>query len=127
MDQALLEELIGLEVELHHGSVRQNVGRLEWLLHDEFQEIGRSGNRYTKADILERLPNEGAIGEIKSSQFALKMIATDVALLTYQSVRVGENGRVGRQTARSSTWKYEDGRWQMIFHQGTALCGIDSE
>jgi hypothetical protein len=48
----LLEELRSLETELHTTEARRNWQRMEMLLHPDFVEFGRSGTRYTRADIL---------------------------------------------------------------------------
>jgi hypothetical protein len=48
----LLEELRTLETELHKDETRRNRKRMETLLHPDFVEFGRSGRRYTRADVL---------------------------------------------------------------------------
>ena len=58
---SLLRELQALEVELHRTSTRSDIARLAALLHDNFQELGRSGNTYRKADVVARLPTEHSI------------------------------------------------------------------
>jgi hypothetical protein len=41
--------------------------------------------------------------------------------VAYRTVsRISTTGEQ-RRTLRSSIWKRIDGRWQMIFHQGTAM------
>lgn len=49
---SLLEELRGLETELHQNETCHNRQRMEALLHPEFVEFGRSGRRYTRAEVL---------------------------------------------------------------------------
>ena len=48
----LLEELSSLETELHKDETRHDRQRMETLLHPDFIEFGRSGTRYTRAEIL---------------------------------------------------------------------------
>jgi hypothetical protein len=47
-------------------------------------------------------------------------LAPEVALVTYRSQKTRPGGTTQRAN-RSSIWKKMDGRWQMIFHQGTPL------
>jgi hypothetical protein len=51
----------------------------------------------------------------------LHTLAPDVVLATY---RVVDETRK-QHTLRSSIWKLKDGRWQMVFHQGTPTKRID--
>lgn len=50
----------------------------------------------------------------------LKLLAPDIALLTYQAQRHGEPTL---HTLRSSIWEKRAGHWQIIFHQGTPGAG----
>ncbi|WP_370676933.1 DUF4440 domain-containing protein [Pleomorphomonas sp. PLEO] len=54
-------------------------------------------------------------------EFAVHSIASDAVLVTYRSSRRRSDGTVGKSTLRSSIWKLIDGRWQMLFHQGTIV------
>ena len=51
-EASLLSQLQALEVELHQPEVRGDAARLDALLHDDFQEFGRSGTAYAKSDIV---------------------------------------------------------------------------
>nr|WP_242876402.1 DUF4440 domain-containing protein [Desulfosporosinus hippei] len=51
--------------------------------------------------------------------FQVKVLATDVVLATYRAVKTNESREEMRNSLRSSIWKFIDGRWQMVFHQGT--------
>ncbi|MFN7023436.1 MAG: hypothetical protein ACK4QP_02735 [Pseudorhizobium sp.] len=48
-------------------------------------------------------------------------LSHDVVLVTYKSMREPTESQEGRQTLRSSIYRHQDGRWQMIFHQGTPI------
>jgi glyoxylase I family protein len=48
--------------------------------------------------------------------FRSKRLAPGVALVTY-SIRREDSQPV--HTLRSSIWQLRDGRWQLVFHQGT--------
>jgi hypothetical protein len=107
-----------LEQALHQPDVRHSRQELEALLAEGFVEIGRSGLRYDRQDVIASLLSEPSGGAIASHDFSASSIARDVVLLTYRSQHVRSDG-TRRQTLRSSVWCRRDGRWQMAFHQGT--------
>lgn len=115
----LLERLRSLEVELHQPEVRSNAHRLSELLHDSFTEIGRSGQLYSRSDILEQLPMENPKGAVWSGEFSVEEVAPDLALLTYISALIDASGEQSRRTLRSSLWQRTSKGWQIRFHQGT--------
>ena len=115
----LLIHLRDLEISLHQPAVRADINRLDELLHPSFIEFGRSGRRYTKADMLRDLPLAQPSAAIWSQNFAVAEIADGVALLTYRSAHVDENGELSRHTLRSSLWQRAESGWQLRFHQGT--------
>jgi len=57
--RALLQQLLSLEQEMHRTVVRRDRGRMQELLHPEFEEIGRSGRVYSRREILAEFNNEG--------------------------------------------------------------------
>ncbi|SFN06564.1 hypothetical protein SAMN05192571_11434 [Pleomorphomonas diazotrophica] len=112
-----------LELKLHRPEVRRSPDAVRALLADEFIEFGSSGRIYDKASIIEALAGEPAaeaalIPDVLD--FAACPIAPDVVLVTYRSSR-RPDGAAARTTLRSSIWKLTDGRWQMLFHQGTVV------
>ena len=119
MPDALLHELRDLETALHQPDVRNDIHRLEALLHGSFSEFGRSGRSYGRDDILRELPSEGADAAIWSQDFRLEEIVSGVALLTYNSASIHEDGTLSRYTRRSSLWQHSEHGWQLRFHQGT--------
>ena len=116
----LLEQLRDLELDLQSLAVRRDRARLGELLHEAFVEFGRSGQRYDKANILEQLPSERAPEAMWSQDFELLELAEGVALITYRSASVNEDGKLFRFSLRSSLWQRTAHGWQMRFHQGTA-------
>ncbi|GAU85814.1 DUF4440 domain-containing protein [Bosea sp. BIWAKO-01] len=115
-----LELIRGLEEELFKPSVRASPEALDRLLADGFVEFGRSGGVYEKAAVIRSLVGDSSEQrDVPAARdFVLRSLADDVVLLTYLSFRVA-NGREERHTLRSSIWRFIDGRWQMVFHQGT--------
>ena len=114
-----------LEESLHRPEIRRSPDRLNELLADGFVEFGSSGNVYGKAEVIvalaEEAPEESGPRAISAGDYALRSIAEDVVLLTYRSRRRLPGHDHERQTLRSSLWQFIDGRWQMIFHQGTIV------
>jgi hypothetical protein len=102
----------GLEEQLLQPEVRTSPESLAALLADEFIEIGSSGRVYSKQQIIDLLRHEGGQGSPPTLRdFSARRLAAEVILVTYNIVE--------SQTIRSSVWKLIDGRWQMVFHQGT--------
>jgi hypothetical protein len=108
------------EVSLHQPELRSDRDQVDRLLHESFFEFGRSGQMYTKAEILEFLSAESSEEAIYSGDYSLTMVEDGVALLTYKSAQINTNGELSRYTLRSSLWQYTEPGWQMRFHQGTA-------
>jgi hypothetical protein len=88
------------------------------LLAAEFVEFGRSGSVFNRQSVIEALQKEEAV-ERMMSDFSVRRLAQGVALVTYRSTRRDPEGGKDVHSLRSSIWKLIDGRWQMIFHQGT--------
>ena len=119
-EENLLGQLQALEVELHQPAARGDAARLEVLLHEEFQEIGRSGTAYSKADVVALLLSAEQHARVIADGFLVRRLAADVALLTYRSAHALPDGTLHRHTLRSSIWQHSDDGWQLSFHQGTA-------
>jgi hypothetical protein len=109
-----------LEVSLHQPEVRSDRDQVDRLLHESFIEFGRSGQMYTKAEIMEILSAESSGEAIYSRDYSLAVIEGGVALLTYKSAQINASGELSRYTLRSSLWHYTEPGWKMRFHQGTA-------
>ncbi|HEY4623288.1 MAG TPA: DUF4440 domain-containing protein [Solibacillus sp.] len=93
-------------------NVRENMGKLDEILADEFFEIGSSGYMYDKKECLE---TGVVLSDMTMHNFDMYPLADDVVLTTYYIVDTTRN----RNTYRSSIWKLIEGRWQLYFHQGT--------
>jgi len=92
--------------------------RLNDLIDDDFIEIGASGRQWTKQDVIHALQHEPFVaGEI--SEFKLKLLTQDVALVTYLCLQAATSGVSAANSLRSSIWTRHDGLWRLVFHQGT--------
>lgn len=90
--------------------------KLSGLLADDCVEIGASGQRYNKHDILAAL-TQRADGDVSLSGFKVRSLGPNVALTTYCACQRMETAP--EYSLRSSIWVKTEGRWQLLFHQGT--------
>ena len=115
----IVEHLKELEQLLLTDAARKDRELASSLLADEFREFGSSGRSYNKQEILDFLQTEPAV-QLSLEDFDATLLADDVALITYRSIRdVAESTPI--KALRSSIWVLRDGRWQAIFHQGTRI------
>jgi hypothetical protein len=116
----LVDHLLALELALQTREVRSSEQKLRDLLAPEFREFGRSGLAYTFDDIVTHLVAETGPDNTSISDFSATMLSDTIALATYRGTRVNDDG--SRLLAnRSSIWRLDpDGKWRMVFHQGTA-------
>jgi hypothetical protein len=116
---ALATTLQALECELHQRSTRTSHSRLDALLHPDFLEFGRAGNRFDKPFVLTHLPKQQVEITVHAQDFQARMVAPGVAQLTYRSAHRKPDGTLERHTLRSSLWISEGAQWRLYFHQGT--------
>lgn len=117
----ILQELKSREPIFHHpkkfGKTKEDIERQ---MCDEFWEVGASGNVYTKQDVIETLLkrySDPAYQDIwEAKDFELTKIALDNYLLTY--ILTQDKTRV---TRRSTLWRFVDGDWKILYHQGTVI------
>lgn len=107
-----LREVVAGECALLDPDVRRDRERAGALLDPTFQEFGSSGVVWDRDGILDLLATDTA-APLEADGFAAVRIAPGVVHLTYRT------HRDGRTTLRSSLWRRRDGRWRMVFHQGT--------
>ncbi len=120
-EKLALEELIQhLEERLLRANVRRSPQDIAELLADDFIEIGSSGRIYDKQTTIAELQRESPV-EIALTHFQMRILAPDVVLATYRAVRSASTPAQTAQSLRSSIWRRLDGRWQLVFHQGTPL------
>ncbi|HEV7775887.1 MAG TPA: nuclear transport factor 2 family protein [Luteibacter sp.] len=122
MHAELANHLAYLEAQLQDQRVRADEARLIELIADDFFEFGVSGTVWTRPAIIEALRGE-SFSRREITDFKLTLLADDVALVTYRGHRFATPERPGARSLRSSIWRRRDDRWQMLFHQGTALPG----
>jgi hypothetical protein len=109
-----------LECDLLEPQVRRSPERLNELLDDEFVEFGASGKRYTKQEIVHRLP-DSVIVKYSVRDLRILQVRSDVMLATYLVEKETPGINTKAISLRSSLWRNRNGRWQMVFHQGTPV------
>jgi hypothetical protein len=117
-DSVLEDHLRQLEERLLQPSVRKSAEEVSELLASEFIEFGSSGQIFDKQSIIASLQME-PIAHRVLLDFNTSALAHGVVLVAYSAVRQGGTGEPPIYSLRSSIWKLIDGRWQMVFHQGT--------
>lgn len=123
--EEIADRLLALERALLDPATRGDRTRMSALLTEDFIEFGSSGRIWTRSEILDLLETEQYTPPALED-FACRLIAPGVALVTYRTVRSGAQSdaqNAGRQvTLRSSIWVEESpDRWRLRFHQGTKV------
>ena len=103
-----------LELEQRLANANPDDRALADLLADDFCEFGASGRVWAREATIAGVLTGGR-GGIRVCDFVVALLAEAVALATWHS-ETGDG--VAR---RPSLWVLRDGRWQLGFHQGTAV------
>lgn len=117
-----VSKFLALEEQLLDSSVRGSVKTVASLLADEFVEFGSSGAVYNKRTVIDALSKEHLDENqpVRSAHdFLAQKLSDGLVHVTYRSVRKFPDTGREQSALRSSIWKFIDGRWQMMFHQGT--------
>ena len=112
-------QLIELEQLLVQPATRLSVELLNRYLANDFYEIAATGRCFGKADVLERLPTETP-PVITQQDFECRVLAEGLAQLTYRATIQRAESNSPSYSVRSSIWRFDGEKWQMVFHQGTA-------
>jgi hypothetical protein len=107
-----------LEERLLQSDVRKSAEDVAALLAGDFIEFGSSGRIFNKQQIIAALQDETSI-RISLTNFRVQLLAPDVSLITYLAIRLDATENQSASSLRSSIWKLIEGRWQIVFHQGT--------
>ena len=110
-----------LEERLLDPAVRRDSEQVSALLADDFVEFGSSGRTFDKTQVLECLRNELPPEEALIRNFVAKPLCSTVFLVTYRATRRDPSGVHRSHSWRCSIWVKGDGRWQLLFHQGTSI------
>ncbi|WP_139719563.1 ribonuclease HI family protein [Serinicoccus chungangensis] len=105
------DQVVALERSLLTEEVRSDPSLAAALLHPEWQEVGRSGRRWSREEMLDELTPLPAPVELEVLD--VQRLPGDLVLLLWRGVGPDAS------TLRSSLWQRTGQRWQQRFHQGT--------
>ena len=123
ISEKIAQHLQYLEQSLLSPSVRRDRDRVAGMLAEDFVEFGSSGKTWTRAQVLEMLGAEEAAAPAVED-LKCRLIADNVVLVTYKTVRTNEATGRTVVTLRSSLWSLKAGFWQLRFHQGTQVPAV---
>ncbi|MCG9748413.1 DUF4440 domain-containing protein [Shewanella sp. Isolate8] len=112
------QTIIELELALLSPEVRCDANVLDELIHADFLEVGATGISFGKPEVLARLPKEKP-PVFRVSDMQYRLLSEDLVQLNYRACFKPVNEVDKRYSLRTSLWKCSNGRWQMIYHQGT--------
>ena len=118
------QQLIEIEQLLVQPATRLSAELLNRYIADDFYEIAATGRCFGKAEVLARLPTETP-PVITQQDFECRVLAEGLAQLTYRATIQRVENDVIAYSMRSSIYRFDGERWQMIFHQGTACEPFD--
>lgn len=116
-----VQSAIAGELRLHDPAVRTSRADAERLLDPDFVEVGKSGRRWNREEMLAALPtfetSRDAGPRIEVSRMTGVLLAPGLVHLTYETVVDGQRAR------RSSLWrKGDDGAgWRIYYHHATPV------
>jgi hypothetical protein len=116
--ETISAHLKALEETLLDPAVRRDRARVAALLAEDFEEFGSSGRAWTREQVLELLASE-EYAPPAMEDFKCDLIAENVALVTYRSVKTDAVSGVRASALRSSVWVKDAKGWRVRFHQGT--------
>jgi ribonuclease HI len=108
-DEEVVERL---ERELLEPTVRADSSRVAAILHQDFEEIGRSGRLWGRDAIVQALAGEEA-NAVNLEVLGIERVTPETILLTARTTDARGS------SLRSSLWLRVNGRWRLRFHQGT--------
>jgi len=117
-ESSTLEHVRSLEELLAKPDVRHAPGQLARLIADDFREFGSSGRVFDKQQIIAALQRQAPC-ELSLRDFRAVLLAANVVLVTYCGTARFSGSTTASYSLRSSIWRRRDGRWEVVFHQGT--------
>ncbi|WP_321994073.1 nuclear transport factor 2 family protein [Clostridium butyricum] len=120
--ELIRKHILKLENDLLKPEIRQCIEKISELLIDGFTEFTSSGYIYNYS--IGQLIDEGTnLHEIdwEITDFEINQLSDDCVLATYRLIKHSELNENKKYSLRSSIWKCFEGKWKMIFHQGTLM------
>ena len=112
----IIEKIIlGYEMDFFRKVFCDNIQNLEDRIHDEFMEIGKSGQVFDKNSIINYLSHLATDRDIEIQEFVLKYLRDDILVANY----ISNEKETDALALRTSIWVKEHSDWKLYFHQGT--------
>jgi hypothetical protein len=113
-DDDAIRQAIEWELRLLDPAVRANEALLTATISPDFFEIGQSGRRWNRAEIVAALIADPG-GSTHASEITGRALAEGLVLVEYVTTEPEHSVR------RTSLWARSSGDWQILFHQGTRV------
>lgn len=107
-----------LEEQLLNQEMRRLPEQLELLISDDFMEFGSSGRIYNKKEVIDAMKTESP-RFISTVDFNVTELSQEIVLVTYCAAVSDISTATTTYSRRSSIWKNKNGKWEIVFHQGT--------
>lgn len=110
-----------LEETLLHADVRKNPHMLDELVAEDFEEIGSNGKVTPREQVIDWLLNKEQDVRWSLTEFRIRQLSPDTVLAIYRARKTDLVDGIYKGSIRSSIWKHNGERWQIVFHQGTKV------
>ena len=120
--ESLVELIYQCECELLKSEVRKSAEKIEELLAEGFIEFTSSGNvyLYKVGDVLQEEDDNTELNwQIKD--FSIRELGDNCILAIYKIIKHSELDDGKKYSLHSSIWQCFQGKWKMVFHQGTLI------
>jgi hypothetical protein len=115
----VLEQLIAREPIFHRPEFGTSREDFESMTEPTFSEVGASGQRYSRQEVLDELDRRRDAPRkeesLQAHGFDCHELADNLYLLTYTLLQ----GL--RQSRRATIWRFTSEGWKIVYHQGTLL------
>ena len=109
------EKLLKLEKSLFKYEYMSNLDYLNNIIDDRYEEVGKSGKKFSKNDVINELSSIKSDRNITIYNFICNEIDKNVWLVHY--ITLDNNNKI----YRTSIWKQYEDSVKIIFHQASQL------
>ncbi|MHB8065500.1 MAG: nuclear transport factor 2 family protein [Ruminiclostridium sp.] len=117
---SIKEHLLQLENDLLKSEIRKSSQIISEILANDFIEFcsNVSEYHYKNGDVFQEQSNNNIL-HWEILNFEIKELSNDCILAMYKVINHNEVDKTKKYSLRSSIWKNYDGKWEILFHQGT--------
>ena len=109
----MMNKILELEKSLFKYEYMSDVDYLNNVIDDSYLEVGKSGYKITKSDVIEELSKLDEDRNIIIYNFSCSEISNDIFLVHYFTKKESDN------IFRTSIWKKENNNFKILFHQAS--------